>query len=195
MGRPRAVRIVRTHHGPPQPRTHFFKARCHHVRGAMGKRTRLPVEPLDVRSPTPWVDCLQSRVPARVGLTCASFGRCRACGATSPSCTVTVGIYSLALIDHFPQAIRTRRAATRYAWLIASTVMVVLPTGVRPTSSGPLHRKCRDHKSRRGWKSRVSFAVFGSRPLKFGPLERLHLPQHKARLLKMVRPPCWRAMM
>lgn len=37
----------------------------------------------------------------------------------------------------------------------------------------PVHSKCSDHRSIRGWKSRMTSPEFGSVPARFGPLCRL----------------------
>ena len=51
------------------------------------------------------------------------------------------------------------------------TAMVTCPTGVSPTRTGPVHRKCFPKACRRGLKSGVSLRVLGSIPAILGPFE------------------------
>jgi len=74
------------------------------------------------------------------------------------------------------------------------TSIVVRPMSVRPVSTGPTQAKCSSQMSWRGWKSRVSKLVSGSRPPIFGPLWRLSFRQDNAKFSATVGPWCCSAM-
>ena len=59
--------------------------------------------------------------------------------------------------------------------------LVVRPMFVRPVNKGPSHAKCSSQMSWRGWKSRVSKPVSGSRPAILGPLCTLLFRQDNAK--------------
>jgi hypothetical protein len=56
---------------------------------------------------------------------------------------------------------------------MASTRTVTRPTDVKGTITTPSHLKCSDHRSERGWNSRDSSPLCGSRPATLGPLCKL----------------------
>ena len=69
------------------------------------------------------------------------------------------------------------RRSMRCSRLIFRAMTVARPFGVRPISTAPAQRKCRDHLWRRGWNSGTIFPVLGSTPATFGPLWRLQKTQ------------------
>jgi hypothetical protein len=78
---------------------------------------------------------------------------------------------------------------TRWAKFIASTSAVARPMGVLPTSSGPSRRKWWPHLWRRGLKRRVSLLVFGSMPVRFGPLVQVVLVAGQRQVVRGVPAP------
>jgi len=93
-----------------------------------------------------------------------------------------------------PSSCNALRTATTSGSSIASTAIVTRPICVRAFNSGPSQTKWSAQLSRR-WKRRTISLVSGSSPATFGPLNRVHWIQARARFSSSVLPPCCLAMM